>query len=341
MHSAPLPAAPLSPAEIEELQSRPTDGVLRVLSRHPGAVAVLGAGGRLGPSLALMLRRGLDALGRRDPVYAISRFTTAGLRERLAASGIQPVICDLLEHDALRLLPEAAAVFHLIGLRHSPTADPGRLWALHTLAPTHAVKRYSHSRIVMASDGRVYPARPLTDGGAPEETPLAVADESDAACVARERLVTFTAQIRQTPILFVRLEPVAALRHGCLVETALRVLKGVAVDVAHPPCRPLWIGDALAWLIQCLDLANHPPAALNLAGDELLDLRAAAARFGSLLGRTPVLTGEVPTGAQSGSPARALAHFGPPLVRTQTVLEWIANSVRSPLFCCDPRSGNG
>lgn len=332
MHAASPPASPLSAAEIEERLSRPTDGVLRTLARHPGALAVLGAGGRLGPSLTLMLRRGLDALGRRDPVYAISRFSTAGLRERLAANGIQTVICDLLDQAAVRLLPEAANVFHLVGTRHDPTADSGRFWALHTLAPAHAVQRYARSRLVVVSDARVYPAGPVTDGGSLEETPLGMVDEPGAACVARERIVTFAARAQQTPILFARLDPVAALRHGRLVETGIRVLKGAAVDVSQPPSRPLWAGDALAWMIQCLDLARDPPVALNLAGEETLDLSCAAIRLGSLLGRTPVLTGHVPVNTRSGSSLQAVALFGPSQVRTQTVLEWIASSVRDPLF---------
>jgi hypothetical protein len=51
--------------ELEEALSRPTTGVLATLGELDGDIAVLGAGGKMGPSLARMVRRACDALGKR------------------------------------------------------------------------------------------------------------------------------------------------------------------------------------------------------------------------------------------------------------------------------------
>ena len=47
-------AAPLELAALEERLSRPDDGVVDALRACPGDVLVLGAGGKMGPSLARM-----------------------------------------------------------------------------------------------------------------------------------------------------------------------------------------------------------------------------------------------------------------------------------------------
>ena len=55
---------PQTETELEELLSRPTPGVVDTLRRHPGDILILGAGGKMGPTLARMARRALDQLGR-------------------------------------------------------------------------------------------------------------------------------------------------------------------------------------------------------------------------------------------------------------------------------------
>ena len=49
--------------DLEDELSRPTPGVHDALKSFEGDVLVLGAGGKMGPTLARMVRRGLDAIG--------------------------------------------------------------------------------------------------------------------------------------------------------------------------------------------------------------------------------------------------------------------------------------
>ena len=46
--------APANEAELEERLSRPTASLPEILSQVPGDVLILGAGGKMGPSLARM-----------------------------------------------------------------------------------------------------------------------------------------------------------------------------------------------------------------------------------------------------------------------------------------------
>ena len=74
-------------AQLEDQLSMPTPGVLETLSSVPGDVMVLGAAGKMGPTLTRMVRRALDQLGQRERrVFAASsswaRTDTLALRMR-------------------------------------------------------------------------------------------------------------------------------------------------------------------------------------------------------------------------------------------------------------------
>jgi hypothetical protein len=71
---------PADEAGIEELLSRPTPGLLQSLENLPGDIAILGVGGKMGPTLALMARRALDELGRKDRVLGVARFSDPSAR---------------------------------------------------------------------------------------------------------------------------------------------------------------------------------------------------------------------------------------------------------------------
>src|ERR671933_699192 len=96
----PLPPPPATEAELDDLLSAPTPGVLDTLRRVPGDVIVLGAAGKMGPTLAQMLRRAVDALGRRDRVIAVSRFSSGDAEQCLRSVGIDTVRCDLVDRGA-------------------------------------------------------------------------------------------------------------------------------------------------------------------------------------------------------------------------------------------------
>ena len=54
--------------ELDETITRPSDQVVNALSRCPGRITILGAGGKMGFHLARMLQRALIELEREDPV---------------------------------------------------------------------------------------------------------------------------------------------------------------------------------------------------------------------------------------------------------------------------------
>src|SRR4051812_21096472 len=72
---------------LEDLLSEPTDGVIETVARLEGDFIVLGVGGKMGPSLARMLRRASDAAGVKKRVLGVSRFSEQGLVRQLESWG--------------------------------------------------------------------------------------------------------------------------------------------------------------------------------------------------------------------------------------------------------------
>ena len=85
-------------SELEELLSRPDEETASALAAMDGDLLILGAGGKMGPSLARLARRA-DRPGRasrsESSPWPDSRMSN--LPSEFAAQGIETIACDLLE----------------------------------------------------------------------------------------------------------------------------------------------------------------------------------------------------------------------------------------------------
>ena len=69
--------------ELEENLSNPTSGVVETLGRLDSDVLILGAGGKMGPSLSRMVRRGMDQACVNRRVIGVSRFSSDKTMQQL------------------------------------------------------------------------------------------------------------------------------------------------------------------------------------------------------------------------------------------------------------------
>ena len=282
--------------QLEERLSRPTEGALATLRALDGDVLVLGAGGKMGPTLARMVRRGVDALSQKRRVLAVSRFSSPAVAAELQASGVETISCDLTDRDAVRALPDAPNIIFMAGQKFGTQESPGLTWVMNTFVPAVVVQRYARSRIVVFSTGCVYALTPVSGGGSREADPLDPPGEYANTCVGRERIFTHFSQLSGTTALLLRLNYAIDLRYGVLLDVAQKVAQGAPVDVTMGYANVIWQGDANARAIQCLEHVSSPPAALNVTGREKISIRSLAEQFGELLGRKPVIVGqEAPT----------------------------------------------
>src|SRR5882724_2589967 len=78
-----LPDTIANETQLDTLLSEPSQAAMAALRGLDGDLIILGVGGKMGPTLALMARRAFDALGRTDRVIGVARFSQPGLEEQL------------------------------------------------------------------------------------------------------------------------------------------------------------------------------------------------------------------------------------------------------------------
>lgn len=320
----PSLAAPRTEEELEERLSHPTPEIVEALRAAPGDIVVLGAGGKMGPSLTAMVRRAADALGDGRRVVAVSRWGNAADAARLEAMGVRLVRADLLTGEAWATLPDAANVIFMAGQKFGTTAAPSLTWMTNTVLPARAAERYREARIVAFSTGNVYPLSRVTGSGSHETDPLSPVGEYAASCVGRERVFEDAAARWGTRIALIRLNYAVDLRYGVLVDLAQRILHDEAIDLQMGHVNCIWQGDANAMALRALPLASAPPFVVNVTGAERLSVRAMALELGRLLGRAPRFAGREGDDALLSNTERAQALFGAPAVGEQTLAAWVA-----------------
>lgn len=323
-----MASLPQTDREIELLLSTPTDGAIEAVKGLPGDFMVLGVGGKMGTTTAVMLRRALDAAGRRDAVVTgVSRFSRPEARQDLEKLGVRTLSCDLADAAQVAALPLAANVLYLAGQKFGTDDAPGLTWIQNTYVPALVAQRFRDARIVVFSTGCVYPFVPITGPGAKECEPVAFIGEYASTCVGRERVFAHFAQQFGTKQLMYRLNYAVELRYGVLVDIAQKVANGEPVDVTMGWLNCIWQGDACARAIQCLAHTANPPKLLNITGPDKLRIRDLAEEFGRRLGRAPVLTGTEAGTAWLADASESLKLFGPPQTSVAQMMDLITAHV--------------
>ncbi len=290
--------APESELALDDLLSTPDDSTVQALTILEGDIIVLGAGGKMGPTLARMARRALDAAALSNDglpqrrVIAVSRFSDANVASTLRSHGVEIVQADLADPRAVASLPFAPNVLWLAGQKFGTTGDPVGTWTHNVVASTHAAERFGGARIVCFSTGNVYARTPVASGGSREGDALAPDGEYAASCVGRERVFESVARRTGSPLLLYRLFYACDLRYGVITDLVLRVLRGDPITLATPLANVIWQADANRIALRALAAATVPSVAFNVTGPAF-NIRDVAERIGAVLGAVPHFTADV------------------------------------------------
>jgi nucleoside-diphosphate-sugar epimerase len=326
-YPTPLPQSIADVEQLEELLSRPTPAAIRAMAAIDGDVIVLGAAGKMGPTLARMVRRASDAAGVARRVIAVSRFSQPGVRQSLESYSVETIAGDLLDQTLVDSLPDASNVVFMAGVKFGASGNEPLTWAMNVYLPTIVCRRYASSRIAAFSTGNVYGLTPVARGGSLETDPLQPVGEYAMSCLGRERMFEYFSQSQGTPTAIIRLNYAIDMRYGVLVDLAHKVFEGQSIDVGMGYVNVIWQADASALTLCALPDASSPATILNVAGPEILRTRDVCARFGQLLGKTPRLLGEEWSDALLNNGSEAHRRYGPPLVDAETMIGWVADWV--------------
>jgi NAD dependent epimerase/dehydratase family len=319
-----MPAAIHSEEELEHRLAHPSEADVAAMEALTGDLLILGAGGKMGPSLARRAHRAKQASGSPGRVIAVARFSQPDLARNLHSEGIETISCDLLEAGALESLPNAPGVIFMAARKFGTTGAAHLTWALNTYLPGLVAARFRESRIVSFSTGNVYPLLPVAQGGATESTPTAPVGEYAQSALGRERMFEYAADRWGTPVCLLRLNYAIDLRYGVLVDIARAVYERRPIDLRMGLVNVIWQGDANSYCIRALQHCASPASVLNITGPETLSVEYIAREFGRRFNIDPAFTGEPAATALLSNAAKAYQLFGYPSVSAGQMVDWIA-----------------
>ena len=314
--------------DLEERLSRPTEADAAAIAAMDGDLIILGAGGKMGPSLARLARRAANHAGAKKRIIAVARFTNPNLLSQLSAEAIETIACDLLEPGKLSGLPDVPNVIFMAARKFGTSGSEYLTWAMNTYLPGLVAERYRDSRIVAFSTGNVYPLQPVEEGGARESTPVNPQGEYAQSALGRERMFEYGSAKWGTPVVILRLNYAIDLRYGVLVDIAAAVFHRQPVDLSMAAVNVIWQGDAISMCLRSFAHCQSPPLILNITGPETLSVRSIAQEFGRRFAIEPHFTSEQMPTALLSNATKAHQLLGSPTVTPCEMMDWIANWIR-------------
>jgi len=302
--------------QLEDFLSQPSDADCQALAALEGDLLVLGAAGKMGPSLVQRARRAAP----RKNIYAVARSPIPQ---------VETITADLLDRAQLAALPDAPNVVFMAGRKFGSTGNEALTWATNALLPALAAERFAHSRIVAFSTGNVYPFVPIESGGATEETVAAPVGEYAQSALARERMFEYFSTKNGTPTTILRLNYAIDLRYGVLLDIGRKVFERQPIDVAMGHVNVIWQGDANSACLRSFALCQSPARVLNLTGGETLSVRSIATRFGERFGIQPLFEGDESPTALLSNASKINSLLGPPAVGVMEMIDMTAHWIQT------------
>ncbi|MCK5806703.1 MAG: NAD-dependent epimerase/dehydratase family protein, partial [Lentisphaeria bacterium] len=320
-----LPNQISSVEALDELLSRPSEGLIASMKELDGDIMIVGGGGKIGPTMVRMAKRAVDAAGVDKKVMAVDLFELP----QLEAMGVETFQCDMMDQAAVDQLPDVKNVVYMVGRKFGSTGSESVTWAVNCIVAYHAARKFQGSRIAAFSTGCVYPVMDIRTGGATEQTTPAPVGEYAMSCLGRERMFDVFADQGKADVIHIRLNYAVECRYGVLFDVATQVWNGEPVDVTTGYANVIWQGDACSQVLESLSQASNPATILNVTGPEMFSIRQAAISFGEFMGKEATFCGEENGMGYLNNASKANGLFGNPSVPLLKIIEWTANWVMS------------
>jgi len=310
---------------LEEILSRPYPEVVELCRKLKGDIIILGVAGKMGPTLAIQLKRACDMAGVKKRIIGVARFSDENVKKNLDNNGIETIVCDLLERQQVDNLPDVENVIFMAGMKFGTVSNQPLTWAMNSYVPALVATKFKNSCIVALSTGNVYPLVPVSSGGSKETDPPEPIGEYAQSCLGRERVFEYFSSKFSIPSVIVRLNYAVELRYGVLYDIGKKVYNGEEIFLENGYVNVVWQRWANSIIFRCFSLCSVPPKILNLTGPEILSVRKIAEEFGKLFKRQPVFEGKEAPTAYLSDASQCFKIFGKPDVDPWTLVKWIAH----------------
>lgn len=323
-----IPESISSEEELNRFLATPYTELVQMMQRLDGDIMILGAGGKMGPSLAHLARRACREAGVTKKIIGVSDYFDVDERRSLEEDGVETIVADLMHPGEVESLPRVRNIIYMVGRKFGTEGTQGLTWMINVVVPANVARSFKDSRIVAFSTGCVYALTSPETGGSVETDPLDPVGEYSNSCLGRERTFEYYSFENKTPVLLFRLNYSVDLRYGVLVDIARNVYEEKPVDRAVNAVNVIWQGDANNRALLCLEHASSPPTPLNVTGPETLEVESVAREFGDLFGKDVRFTGTDLGKVYLSDARRSIELFGSPKVNAKTMIRWVADWIQ-------------
>lgn len=313
--------------ENEVSLTKPYPELIHLMKRLDGDIMVLGAGGKIGPSLAILAKDACRQAKVKKQIVAVDLAFHKQQQKLFHTNGIKYINCDLLNLKQVQKLPRVKNIIFMAGRKFGEVGSETLTWMINVMVPNNVAQTFKDSTIVAFSTGCVYALTTPKSGGSKETDPPIPIGEYANSCLARERVFEYYAQQYGMKVLLFRLNYAVEQRYGVLVDIAQQVYNRKPIDLSVSWTNVIWQADAINRALLCLEHTANPPAVLNVTGKEILSVREIAQQFGKLFGTKVTFTGTDSGKAYLSNSSRSYKLFGKPKVSVlqmiEVVAEWI------------------
>jgi len=313
-----------SEEKLDAMLTVPSAALIEDMKSLNGDLMILGAGGKMGPSLAVLARNAIVQAGVSARVIAVSRFSDPFAVKLLHDNGIETISADLMDEAAVAALPDVENVIYMAGRKFGTDGQEHLTWAMNACVPTIVARRFVKSRIVVFSSGNVYPMVPAHTGGCLEETKPMPNGEYGMSCLARERIFEHFAKAQGARVTIYRLNFAVDLRYGVLYDVASYIVKDQPVPLDMGAFHCIWQQDANEIAIRSLLHASSDVYRLNVTGPQMVPIKETAEKLAKHLGKKVTFTGEPKGSMFLSNASKMFATFGYPSVSVDTMIQWQA-----------------
>ncbi len=316
-----------SEQELLEVMTRPNSLLIDSIDQLSGDILLLGAGGKMGYSLAMMIKRAAEKTEKNISIKAVSRFSDSTVVELFLSSGIEIIKCDLTDESQLSLLPKDENIIYMVGQKFGSTENQSLTWGVNTYLIGRVSEIFKDSKIVLFSTGNVYPFSDIDSKGPDEKSETGPIGEYAQSALGRERVFEYMCQKNGTNGIIFRINYAIDLRYGVLYDLAEKVFneKNIPLNMGYFNC--IWQGDANMIAALSLNEVSSPPNKINVTGMDVHSVRKTAEWFGNYFNKKISFSGKEEKSALLSNAQLSYNKFLFERVSFEQMLEWTAHWV--------------
>ena len=325
MMPSDLPEVITTEEQLDDIMSRGSSDLTRMMREISGDIIILGCAGKIGVQLAMAAVKAASEAGNGTRIIGVSRFSDEIARKKVESLGIETIECDLLDRDLVARLPKVPNVIFMAGRKFGTSGAQDLTWAMNTVVPANVAYHFKESRIVAFSTGNVYDLVPVCGAMPAEEDLTNPRGEYAQSALGRERVFEYFSNRYNTAVCIIRLNYAIDLRYGVLRDIGNSVYNGQPIDLGTGHVNVIWQGDVINQSLLCLEHCGCPPNIINMTGPETASVRYIAGQFGRIFDQEVTFINEERPTALLNNASKAARLFGYPAVPLLRMIEWVAH----------------